>query len=466
MATVANGAPPAPGTAPAAGASDPTNRPPQGVILPPPELRSKIDKTAVYVAARSANFIHQLTATPETAAKFPFALEDNPFYPYFRWRIQECREGRGGPGVGLATGPGSAINQGPPEPPSFTFSAKMPNISAVDLDIIKTTAVFVAKHGRQWMIHLSQRENQNPQFFFLRPAHTLHGFFTLLVDQYSDLLTGGSMADGEPQRLRIDALKSNLSNKSAILEKARIRAAYYKHKEDKRAKEAANKEADQRAYKEIDWDDFVVVGTIEFTEADDDVELPAPTSLSELQSASLEQKAAFSIPVDRRLEETRPDDPMFFGTDTSSLPAAQVTSASSQPVQPQQPFYPQQYPQYPTPYPAPYMPAPSPITPAQPQYPAPYVPLPGAQIPQAASPSAPFPGVGATTGSASPAPTPGQPPMRIRSDYVPRAQARQKNAPTVLCPICNQQILETEYANHVKSTSMFIRRATRTRNIC
>jgi len=45
----------------------------------------------------------------------------------------------------------------------------------------------------------------------------------------------------------------------------------------------------------INWQDFVVVQTIEFTEADDAVELPTPKSLRELENMSLAQKRMVQI---------------------------------------------------------------------------------------------------------------------------------------------------------------------------
>jgi splicing factor 3A subunit 1 len=41
--------------------------------------------------------------------------------------------------------------------------------------------------------------------------------------------------------------------------------------------------------------------------------------------------------------------------------------------------------------------------------------------------------------------------MRIRNDYVPRAQARRQNAATALCPNCKQQIPFNELEQHMKS---------------
>ena len=61
------------------------------------------------------------------------------------------------------------------------------------------------------------------------------------------------------------------------------------------------------AYAQIDWHDFVIVETVAFTEADDAADLPPPTTLSDLQYASLEQKAMMSLhPSQLRIEEAMP----------------------------------------------------------------------------------------------------------------------------------------------------------------
>jgi splicing factor 3A subunit 1 len=49
------------------------------------------------------------------------------------------------------------------------------------------------------------------------------------------------------------------------------------------------------AFLSINWQDFVVVQTIEFTEADDAVELPLPKSLKELETMSLTQKRMMQV---------------------------------------------------------------------------------------------------------------------------------------------------------------------------
>ena len=58
-------------------------------------------------------------------------------------------------------------------PPDFEFVCDPPSISAFDLDVVKLTAQFVARNGRQFLTSLMQKEQRNFQFDFLRPQHAL-----------------------------------------------------------------------------------------------------------------------------------------------------------------------------------------------------------------------------------------------------------------------------------------------------
>lgn len=49
------------------------------------------------------------------------------------------------------------------------------------------------------------------------------------------------------------------------------------------------------AYASIDWHDFVVVETVEFTAEDEKMNLPPPMSLSELENMSLAQRRMASL---------------------------------------------------------------------------------------------------------------------------------------------------------------------------
>ena len=73
-------------------------------------------------------------------------------------------------------------------PPEYEFLADPPSISAFDLDVVKLTAQFVARNGRQFLTSLMNREQRNFQFDFLRPQHSLFQYFTKLLEQYTKVV--------------------------------------------------------------------------------------------------------------------------------------------------------------------------------------------------------------------------------------------------------------------------------------
>lgn len=299
----------------------------------------------------------------------------------------------------------------------------MPIINAQDLEVVKLTALFVAKRGKAFMTALSQREARNFQFDFLRPQHSLYQFFTRLVDQYTILLRSEGIDDATTEKKRIAELEHNVKDKYHVLQRAEQRAEWVKYQEQQKQKKEEQEEQERIEYAQIDWHDFVVVETVLFTESDDQAELPPPTSLTDLQSASLEQKAAMSLnPL--RIEEAMP-------TDLDAPTYYNAYPAQPEPVTAPQPSV--------SPYPAQ----------AQAPYPPPAAMDYNVQHPAAAA-QVEVPRQGRTE---SPVPAaPGQPAMRIRSDYVPRAQARRQQGAgaTALCPNCKQQIPVAELEQHMR----------------
>ncbi|KAF8419657.1 Pre-mRNA splicing factor PRP21 like protein-domain-containing protein [Tirmania nivea] len=284
---------------------DEVSQPPAGIVLPPRDIRAIVEKTAGYVARNGQVFEQRIRDKEKHNPKFSFLNPADPYHLFYTWRLEEVRAGRG-TDVSAGRGPTAAAARepekpkGPEEPPEFKFSARMPNISAQDLDILRLTALFVAKNGRQFMTTLSQREARNYQFDFLRPNHSFYQYFARLVDQYTELLAPKSAED-------LKVLENNVKDKYNILDRARKRAEWAKYQEaqKKRAEEEDN--AERLAYAQIDWHDFVVVETVVFTEADDAADLPPPTTLSDLQYASLEQKAMMSLHSNQlRIEEAMP----------------------------------------------------------------------------------------------------------------------------------------------------------------
>ncbi|EAU30912.1 conserved hypothetical protein [Aspergillus terreus NIH2624] len=420
MASTSNGNTP---TAP-----EEVGKPPEGVVLPPKDIRAIVEKTAGYVARNGIVFEDRVREKERNNPKFSFLNPNDPYASFYQWRLTEIKEGRGTtvsagrPGE-TAAAPEPEKPKGPEQPPDFHFSARMPIINAQDLEVVKLTALFVAKRGKSFMTALSQRETRNFQFDFLRPQHSLYQFFTRLVDQYTILLRNEGIDAATTEKKRIAELENNVKNRFHILDRAKQRAEWVKYQEQQKQKKEEEEEQERIAYAQIDWHDFVVVETVLFTEADDQVDLPPPTSLNDLQSASLEQKAMMSLnPL--RIEEAMPTDQ-------------------------EAPTYYNAYPAQPEPVPQPVGPA----FPPQPQVPQPYpVPSAAAQEEEARIRERAQAREQAAAAQAAAKAAPGQQPMRIRSDYVPRAQARRQNAAgaTALCPNCKQQIPVAELDQHMR----------------
>ena len=416
---------------------DNISKPPAGVVLPPKDIRAIVEKTAGYVARNGSVFEDRIRQKEISNPKFSFLAENDAYNSFYIWRLNEVREGRGTAISAGRTGDEATAKipdkpEGPPEPPEFHFSARMPNISAQDLEVVRLTALFVAKNGRSFMTTLLQKEAGNFQFDFLRPQHSLYQFFSRLVDQYTELLQAG-LDGGKAEKARLSVLERNVKNKFHMLDRARKRAEWVRYQAQQKHKKEEEAEAERLAYAQIDWHDFVVVETVLFTEADDQADLPPPTSLGDLQSASLEQKAMMSLqPSSRRIEEAMPtDEDAAYFDQQGQAPAVQLPQSQQNNGT--------QIPQ-----------ATAAGLPAQ-QHPLPKAPMlddneeeqrirerqeawERAQQAQAAAKGA--------TG-----------PMRIRNDYVPRAQAKRQNVQMALCPNCKQQIPFDELEQHMRSKS-------------
>lgn len=188
------------------------SKPVVGIIYPPPEVRNIVDKTASFVARNGPEFEARIRQNEINNPKFNFLNPNDPYHAYYRHKVSEFKEGK-------AQEPSAAIpkvmqqqqqatQQQLPQkvqaqviqetivpkepPPEFEFIADPPSISAFDLDVVKLTAQFVARNGRQFLTQLMQKEQRNYQFDFLRPQHSLFNYFTKLVEQYTKVLALGT----------------------------------------------------------------------------------------------------------------------------------------------------------------------------------------------------------------------------------------------------------------------------------
>ncbi|XP_015364647.1 PREDICTED: splicing factor 3A subunit 1-like isoform X1 [Diuraphis noxia] len=245
-----------------------------GIIYPPPEVRNIIDKTASFVARNGPEFESRIRQNELGNPKFNFLIQSDPYHAYYVHKVKDLKEkSTQEPTLPLketkSMSTATQLKQQellkqvqeeifvPKNPPKeFKFIANPPSISALDLDIVKLTALFVARNGRQFLTNLMTREQRNFQFDFLRPQHSLFQYFTKLLEQYTKVLM--------PPKNIIKCLKEESYDRQHILDDVKYRSEWQKHQDALRRKEEQLIEKERLAYSQIDWHDFVVVETVDF----------------------------------------------------------------------------------------------------------------------------------------------------------------------------------------------------------
>jgi splicing factor 3A subunit 1 len=392
--------------------------PPPNIKVPSPEVRRNVAKTVDFIIRRTDRNDYDLRERARNNPKttISFVLPEDPYHPYFLWYLEQVNQGKG-PAAASRQTVQQSKPQGPPEPPKFRFSARMPNINAKDLEILKLTALYTARVGENWLKDLRNREAGNFQFEFLRANHSFFPFFRSLVEQYKILLE-----EEQTVEARIEELQRNIKNRFHILDRAKSRAEYVKYVTQQKQKEEKKAQDEQKEFQSIDWHDFAVIATVVIDEEDEAAELPPPTNLADLQSASLEQKAMVSL-SSKRLEEAMPDEMMY-------------NNGSYQPTMP-----PPGYPAMPHMAPA-AQPGFAPLPPAPVDY---HTAAQKREEEEARLRQAERDRAAQAQAAARGAPDS----MRIRTDYVPRG--KKANVAMVQCPNCKQNFPSDEIAEHIRS---------------
>ncbi|CAL9748102.1 unnamed protein product [Musa acuminata subsp. burmannicoides] len=298
--------PPAPAPAPVA-----THTRTIGIIHPPPDIRVIIDKTAAFVAKNGPEFEKRILANNAGNNKFNFLTASDPYHAYYQHKVSEHRAlvqaapQQPSEDPSLPSEPAPAPSDGsaapaaataPPEeatakvdlaaqfrvppkkvlepPEAEQYTVRLPEgITGEELDIIKLTAQFVARNGKNFLTNLTSREMSNPQFHFLKPTHSMFTFFTTLTDAYSKVLM--------PPTGLTEKLRKSTSDLTTVLERCLHRLEWERSQEQARQKAEDEIEQERLQMAMIDWHDFVVVETIEFAD-DEDEELPLPMTLDEV----------------------------------------------------------------------------------------------------------------------------------------------------------------------------------------
>ena len=251
------------------------------VTEPPADLKSIIDKTAIFVARNGPEFETRIR-NEQNNAKFSFLQPNDPFHPYYRAKVVEHGGAEASAPAAVAEGAGvttaaattqpvkpKAPSITPVEPPKLLHTGVKPvGAAPLDVDVIQLTAQFVALNGRAFLTGIATRESKNPQFDFLKPTNHLFSSFTALVDAYSKCLK-------PPEEVK-ESLAADGADSLRTLARVQQYAAYVRDRDREKLTKEQQIEEERRLNMLVDWHDFVVVETISF---DDEEALPAPQAL-------------------------------------------------------------------------------------------------------------------------------------------------------------------------------------------
>ncbi|XP_026190996.1 splicing factor 3A subunit 1 [Cyclospora cayetanensis] len=284
------------------------------LIFPPADMRGVIEKTAQFVAKNGAEFESRVLRE-QSATKFGFLLPNNPYHAFYKLKVREFATGEAAPTpqvpqairdmqqkqqqqqqkqqqllmlTQIGESEKEASKQQIEPPPPSQYILQHPWVAPVDLDIIRCCAQFVARNGQKFLAGLAQREQQNPQFAFLKPSHHLFSYFASLVDAYTKCLL--------PQKETLEGLKETAGNRQALMTRIRRRMLYERQQLQRRKEKETKTQEERRLMMSLEWTDFHVVETIDFTEEDERLPLAAPIDFKaaprELPKALLSEVAS------------------------------------------------------------------------------------------------------------------------------------------------------------------------------
>lgn len=264
-----------------------------GVILPPPDIRVIVDKTAQFVGKNGPEFEQRILASEKNNVKFNFLTSGDPYHAYYRQQVEEAQAQASGTVAAApqgeqkteqvlvkpSTGIAKPVVLVPPKPDEYTIPIPV-GISAVDLDVIKVTAQFAARNGKKFVTALAGKEHANPQFNFLKPQHSMFTFFTALADAYEKVIA--------PEKTLLESLDESC-DKSVVLERV-LKRLEWESAQDKAKKDKADAEEEERIQMAlIDWHSFVVVETLDFDDSEDR-DLPPPMKLNDIVESMRKQE--------------------------------------------------------------------------------------------------------------------------------------------------------------------------------
>ncbi|VDK69291.1 unnamed protein product [Anisakis simplex] len=136
-----------------------------GIIYPPPDIRTIVDKTAAFVARNGIDFENKIREKESSNPRFSFLSNTDPYNAYYQHKVVEFRDGKTTePAVQRPQVPEAVkehvkqtefIPRNPPPP--FEFKTDPATINAFDLFVYYFFIQFIFMHVLTMLFHLVAR---------------------------------------------------------------------------------------------------------------------------------------------------------------------------------------------------------------------------------------------------------------------------------------------------------------------
>ncbi|KAH3680004.1 hypothetical protein WICPIJ_008480 [Wickerhamomyces pijperi] len=262
---------------------------PEDILIPPPALKQIVHKTIAVIRENSKDNSDEFLAKLKTSdnASFQFIQEGDQYFPYFQYLNEH-------PEVDVVI-VGDDVQKKKKE--QLTKEAETvkkedlatvqdlefltPNdaiISSKDLQTVRLAALYASVNGTDGINELRAKYDPIKFAFLSEEDHsTYRDLFLRYLSQYNLLKSQQSTYNCTRTR-------------DQLLDDAFERAKVQQFEKHQSALTKRSEEEERLKYLRVDWMDFTLVQTVEFTEIDEISELPPAVKLMELKYRTLEQK--------------------------------------------------------------------------------------------------------------------------------------------------------------------------------
>uniref|UniRef100_A0A1J3E0C1 Putative splicing factor 3A subunit 1 n=1 Tax=Noccaea caerulescens TaxID=107243 RepID=A0A1J3E0C1_NOCCA len=216
-----------------------SNQAPVGVAIPPPDIRSVVDKTVAILSETRLEIERKIVDVFGKVEGFEFLSSGDAYHGYYLDRLSQHRAGAGAAATRSGHGDSQTCLAAEFIAPSprlepHKFTCRLPEgITCKEVDIIKLTAQFWAMYGIDfWEEHCSESRNKDPEFEFMkmRGGGRFH-LFSRLVEAYMGVVYS-----------RPEILKENAPDMETVLENCYHRLQKDRSRKDRARQEKARQE--------------------------------------------------------------------------------------------------------------------------------------------------------------------------------------------------------------------------------